>query len=61
MSRQKLYFNCNSLLEPGLLAELETRVKLAEEKFSEADLDTKLEELEQAKQRQVEFMSIFIF
>jgi len=38
--------------EPGLLAELETRVKLAEEKFLEADLDSKLDDLELAKQRQ---------
>jgi hypothetical protein len=36
-----------------LLAELETRVKLAEEKFLEADLDSKLDDLELAKQRQV--------
>lgn len=40
--------------EPGLLVELETRVQLAEEKFLEADLDTKLEELELAKQRQID-------
>jgi len=40
--------------EPGLLAELETRVKLAEEKFLEADLDSKLDDLELAKQRQID-------
>ena len=40
-------------LEPGLLEELERRVSLAEAKFMEADLELRLEELEQAKQRQV--------
>jgi len=38
--------------EPGLLFDLENRVKKAEEKFLEADLERKLEELEAAKQRQ---------
>ena len=41
------------ILEPGLLFDLENRVKKAEEKFLEADLERKLEELEAAKQRQV--------
>ena len=40
-------------VEPGLLEELERRVSLAEAKFMEADLELRLEELEQAKQRQV--------
>jgi hypothetical protein len=40
-------------LEPGLLEELERRVGLAEAKFMEADLELRLEQLEQAKQRQV--------
>ena len=40
-------------LEPGLLAELERRVGEAEAKFLEADLELKLDQLEQAKQRQV--------
>ena len=44
---------CNVLSEPGLLADLEQRVSEAEAKFLEADLELKLEELEQAKQRQV--------
>merc|ERR1719410_944429 len=39
--------------EPGLLFDLENRVKKAEEKFLEADLERKLEELEAAKQRQI--------
>ncbi len=43
----------NSTTEPGLLEELERRVGLAEAKFMEADLELRLEELEQAKQRQV--------
>ena len=40
-------------LEPGLLADLERRVSAAESKFLEADLELRLEELEQAKQKQV--------
>ncbi len=43
--------------EPGLLEELERRVGLAEAKFMEADLELRLEELEQAKQRQVIMIS----
>ena len=39
--------------EPGLLADLERRVSAAESKFLEADLELRLEELEQAKQKQV--------
>jgi hypothetical protein len=45
--------------EPGLLEELERRVGLAEAKFMEADLELRLEELEQAKQRQV-IMTCFL-
>jgi len=45
----------NTTSEPGLLEELERRVGLAEAKFMEADLELRLEELEQAKQRQVIF------
>jgi len=40
--------------EPGLLAELERRVGEAEAKFLEADLELKLDQLEQAKQRQID-------
>jgi hypothetical protein len=47
----------NSSSEPGLLEELERRVGLAEAKFMEADLELRLEELEQAKQRQVIMIS----
>jgi hypothetical protein len=46
--------------EPGLLEELERRVGLAEAKFMEADLELRLEELEQAKQRQV-IMTSFLW
>jgi hypothetical protein len=49
----------NSTAEPGLLEELERRVGLAEAKFMEADLELRLEELEQAKQRQV-IMTCFL-
>lgn len=40
--------------EPGLIEKLERRVTAAENKFRKADLEVRLDELEKAKQRQVD-------
>ena len=43
----------NQILDPSFLDELERRLDAAERKYQEADLESKLKQLEEAKQRQV--------
>ena len=47
-SDQKFYLSDSSFLD-----DLERRLNVAEEKYREADLEAKLKQLEEAKQRQV--------
>ncbi|CAB4054802.1 LAMC1 [Lepeophtheirus salmonis] len=46
--------------EPGLIERLEVRVQMAEEKYKAADLELRLKELEEAKQRQAERIHYFM-
>ena len=46
-------------LDPSILNDLERRLDAAERKYQEADLETKLKALEEAKQRQVNFILHF--
>ena len=41
--------------DPSILNDLERRLDAAERKYQEADLETKLKALEEAKQRQVKY------
>ena len=48
-----LIFNLQFGLDSNFLDDLERRLNIAEEKYREADLEAKLKQLEEAKQRQV--------
>ena len=47
--------------DPSILNDLERRLDAAERKYQEADLETKLKALEEAKQRQVKYLYFSIF
>ena len=46
-------WNSRTFADPSFLSDLERRLDAAERKYQEANLETQLKQLEEAKQRQV--------